>query len=74
MRKWFTTGLLALGLVFVFGVQASADDTASTCGVGELVSPMGGPSFGQFASGLATTTPMPGKVIVVPFATTCAQR
>ena len=63
---------LVLGLSVAFVVPASADTATSTCGVGALVSNLAGPTFGPFASGLATTTPQPGLTIVVPLATTCS--
>ena len=72
MYKRLTVALAVLGLSVQFAVPASADTATTNCGVGTLVSGMAGPTFGAFASGLATTTPQPGLTIVVPLATTCS--
>jgi predicted membrane protein len=63
---------LVFGLSFALAVPASADTATTTCGAGAVVSSLAGPSFGPFASGLATTTSQPGLTIVVPIATTCS--
>ena len=57
-KRLILIGLVVLSLSVVFAVPASADTATTTCGLGAL------------ASGLATTTPVPGLTIVVPLAMT----
>ena len=57
-KRLILIGLVVLSLSVVFAVPASAETATTTCGLGAL------------ASGLATTTPVPGLTIVVPLAMT----
>jgi len=57
-KRLILIGLVVFSLSAVFAVPASADTATTTCGLGAL------------ASGLATTTPVPGLTIVVPLAMT----
>jgi hypothetical protein len=60
-KRLILIGLVVFSLSAVFAVPASADTATTTCGLGAL------------ASGLATTTPVPGLTIVVPLVTTTPQ-
>ena len=57
-KRLILIGLVVFSLSAVFAVPASANTATTTCGLGAL------------ASGLATTTPVPGLTIVVPLAMT----
>ncbi len=57
-KRLILIGLVVFSLSVVFAVPASANTATTTCGLGAL------------ASGLATTTPVPGLTIVVPLAMT----